>query len=163
MNSRLIVPLLVLGALAFACGPRLNSGESVATASAIAEPVKPKVKRAARPARLEPTFAVTRAKDGAVRLALRVQNAGDKATELSFPSGKTHDVAVLDASGREVWRWSAGKLFTQAVRTRTVEGGDTVQFDHEWTPANAHGRFTAVATLHSTNFPVERRAEFVLP
>lgn len=163
MNSRLIVPILVLGALAFACGPRLSSEESVATATAAKPDPEKKRHRADRPARLEPALDVTRAADGTVRVALRVANAGDKGLELSFPNGQTHDVVVLDDAGREVWRWSQGRLFTQAVRTRTIEGGDSVRFDHAWAPANAHGRFVAVATLHSSNYPVERRAEFVLP
>lgn len=163
MNSRLIVPVLVLGALAFACGPRLSSEESVATATAAKPDTVRKRARAPRPAKLEPVIDVSRARDGSVRVALRVANTGDEGLELSFPNGQTHDVVVLDDAGREVWRWSEGRLFTQAVRTQTLEGGDSVRFDHAWAPADAHGRFVAVATLNSSNYPVQRRAEFVIP
>ena len=54
-------------------------------------------------------------------------------------------------------------LFTQAVQTKALGGGDSVNFDESWKPRDLHGRYVVVATLESTNFPVEERAELVLP
>ena len=162
MDSRIAIPLLVLGALAFACGPRPNTEAStpVHATATVAQVAK---KRATRPARLHPDLAVVRHRDGAVRVALHIANDGDKRAELSFPSGQTHDVVVLDSTGREVWRASEGRLYTQALQHRGVSGGDTATFDATWRPSHARGRYVAVATLHSTNYPVERRAEIVIP
>jgi hypothetical protein len=43
--------------------------------------------------------------DGAqVTLVLEVENRGSAPRVLEFPSARTHDFAVLDAQGREVWR-----------------------------------------------------------
>jgi len=165
MNSRLIIPILVVGALAFACGPRPNEASTpqVATAKAPARAAStPRRGRVPRGATIEPTIAVS-AEPGVVHVRLLVANAGDKRAELAFPSGQTHDVAVLDARGREVWRWSTGKLFTQTLQTKALGGGDTVTYDESWKPRGAHGRYTIVATLNSTNYPLEERAELVLP
>jgi hypothetical protein len=95
------------------------------------------------------------------RFALQVKNVGRKHVELTFPSGQAYDFAVLDASGREVWRWSAGRMFTQGIQNRLLDSGDAMSADATWS-AKAPGRYTVVATLRSTNFPTEERSDFVL-
>jgi hypothetical protein len=83
--------------------------------------------------------------------------------ELSFPSGKTHEIVVLDSAGSEVWRWSADRMFTQAVQTRLVAPRETVTYEERWVPPSRPGRYTAVVTLLSANYPIEQRSEFALP
>ena len=165
MNNRIVIPLLVAGAVAFACGPRPNTEASTPPVAANAKPatVAPKRHRQPHGARLDPALAVIREQGGVVRVALVAVNSGDKALELTFPDGQTHDVAILDAAGHEVWRWSEGRLFTQSVRTKALGSHDTATFGERWNPEGKHGTFVAVATLHSSNYPVERRAQFVLP
>jgi hypothetical protein len=163
MNSRFIIPLLVIGALAFACGPRPHTEASTPPAATAATKSAPKRAKQTKPVMIDPAIAITKRADGAVSVVLHVANAGKKNVELAFPSGQTHDVAVLDEQGREVWRWSEGKLFTQSFQTKMLGSGDTVTFDESWSAKNVHGRFVAVATLKSSNFPVEQRVEFVIP
>lgn len=163
MSTRFIIPLLVAGALAFAIGPRTNTEAASTPAATAAKASTPRRAAAPRKTTIDPTLAVVRGADGAVRVVLQVANATDRALELSFPTGKTHDVVVLDERGREVWRWSEGRLFTTALQTKTLGGGDTATFDEAWRPRGAHGRYVAVATLESSNFPVEQRTEFVIP
>jgi hypothetical protein len=91
-----------------------------------------------------------------------VANDSRKRVELTFPDGRTHDFTVLDASGREVWRWSTGRLFTQAMQNRLLDANDSVVYDERWSPPRA-GRYTLVAQLHSENYPVQQRVEFSLP
>jgi hypothetical protein len=98
-----------------------------------------------------------------VRLTLHITNAADRPIELRFPSGQTHDFAILDASTTEVWRWSAERLFTQAIQTRALGVGESVTYEERWTPGNTAGAFTAVGKLASTNLPIEKRVEFTLP
>lgn len=166
MFSRLLIPMLLTGALALACGPRSRSEASVRSASAhesmredtgVARAAS-RARRAKHDGELVPTLAV--ATNGhAVRFALALENAGNKTLEMHFPNGQTHDLVVLDAAGREIWRWSQGRMFTQAHKTEVVSGGDTFRLEEEWT-APAPGQYTVVATLRSTNFPVEQRAAF---
>jgi hypothetical protein len=98
---------------------------------------------------------------GVVRFAIEVANDSRKRVELSFPDGRTHDFVVLDAGGREVWRWSAGRLFTQAMQNRLLDAHDSVVYDERWTPP-APGRYTLVAQLRSENYPVQQRVDFAL-
>jgi hypothetical protein len=162
MKSSYLVPLLCAAAIAFACGPRPHSGEAAATATA-ATPAVPK-SRASHDSHA-PAIASSldvSVKDG-VGFVFHVTNNSSKAIELTFPSGQTHDFAILDASGREVWRWSGDRMFTQALRNTVLDAGETKSYDGRWEAAGQRGTFTAVATLKSTNHPVETRVEFTVP
>ena len=161
MNTRLAVPLLVVGALAFACGPRPHT-EAAATATSTEKPVTKKRSRAKMDGRLISTFVIKREGE-TVRFVMRYTNAGEKAMELTFPSGQTHDVAVLDANGKQLWRWGADRMFTQSVQTKPLAGGESIEFEEQWPTSAVHGKLTAVATLASANFPVSQRSDFELP
>jgi len=177
MNNRLIISLLCAGALAFACGPRSRSRAPVALVSALPT-------HEAAPSAATPAIHVRRRDDAAkaqvklvskfdvavaareVRFALVVTNVGNKHAELNFPSGQSYDFAVVDSTGREVWRWARGRMFTQSVQNQQLGVHDAMRVSETWTPAKVKakpGRYTAIATLNSTNYPVEERVDFVLP
>jgi hypothetical protein len=153
MRSRLLIAVLFVGALAFACGPRSHSSETPSS-------VPPEMVRQAN-SPLATSLNVT--VDGGVRLAFNVMNASASKIEVQFPSGQTHDLVVLDESGREVWRWSASRMFTQALQTKQLDAGETIAYDEKWDAAGKRGNFTAVATLNSTSHPVESRVTFTIP
>jgi hypothetical protein len=135
--------------LAAACGPRARASESAAR------------KRLADGPPVVSSLDVQT--DGEVRFALLVTNNAEKRMELTFPSGQTHDIVVLDAAGREVWRWSEGRMFTQALQNRILDANETVSYAAAWEPATRQGDFVAVASLRSENHPVEQRVRFTLP
>jgi hypothetical protein len=151
MQSRLIIALLTAGGIAFACGPRPSESEA---ASAPAAPSRRPASAAALATTLELSVA-----DG-VDLRLHVTNTSGKKIEMTFPTGQTHDFYILDATGREVWRWSAGRMFTQGVQKKLVDGGATMSFADRWVGPLAGGTYTAVAVLLSTSHPTEQRVEF---
>jgi Intracellular proteinase inhibitor len=168
MNTRLIISLLFAGALAYACGPRSRS-EPNALASAL--PVHLTSKSAERPRRRDSAKAESKINSKLqvqvakkeVHFALNVTNVGGKHVELSFPNGKSYDFVVVDSVGREVWHWSDGRMFTQGVQNKQLGTGDTMQVDEAWKAPTQSGRYTAIATLNSSNFPVEQRVDFVIP
>jgi len=96
-----------------------------------------------------------------VSFAFTVVNHSGKKIELVFPNGQTHDVAVFDSTGREVWRWSEGRMFTQSLQTKLLTHGAQLTYDERWENAPA-GRYTAVARLNSEAHPLEARSEFVV-
>lgn len=185
MNTRLIISLLFAGALAFACGgPRphtdLASGltasrdhsllnmmvsarSRVASATRSSESAK-RANAAADAPKLDAHLDV-KPEHNAVRLTLAVTNVGAKKVELTFPSGKAYDFVVLDSLGREVWHWSAGRLFTQAVQQKLLDRGESMRVEEDWkSPAGAKaGHYTAVGLVNSTNFPIQQKVEFTLP
>ena len=65
-------------------------------------------------------------------------------------------------AGREVWRWSTGRLFTSADQNRIVGTGEVVSFSGRVKRTLPAGSYTAVATLASSSHPVEVRRGFEL-
>jgi len=149
MLARITVPFMAAAVVFFACGPRSPSPLAAAKPHAAAgKGVVSHVK-------------VDTAR-GDVRFAIEVNNDSRKRVELNFPSGRTHDFAVLDANGKEVWRWSQGRMFTQSMQNHLLESNDSVVYAERWSPP-ARGRYTLVAQLNSENYPVTQRVEFALP
>jgi len=172
MPRQLLVPVILAVALAAATG-RISHSNELAAADAD------------RPTRLAPLAAAARSaaelersasgretishelavdtESGVVRFELKLTNESGRRLELNFPDGYTHDVTVLDASGREVWRWSRGRLFTQSIRNRMLGADESFAVSEQWKPDGRRGTFTAVVELRSTNYPVAERAGFSIP
>ena len=156
MDNRLILPLLCAASVAFAAAPFSHDEKPVATARHHAEE---------KAAPIVTTFDITRPKDDADKLhfTLSVRNNTSKMLELRFPDGQTHDFVVKDFAGKEIWRWSQGRMFTSAMRSETLKGKGGTAFEESWDAKGQHGSFTAVAVLRSNNFPIETTIQFMLP
>ncbi len=150
MPNSPVILLVCAACVAFA------SSNSVRRQSSNKNPVD----RHHKSATLTSSFAVD-VKKG-VEFKLDVRNETKRMVELRFPNGMTHDFIVYDESGKEVWRASAGRMFTQNMQAKLVKSNDSVMYADNWSARNAHGKFTAVAILPSDNHPVEERVEFAL-
>ena len=132
---------------------------SVNLAKPLAAPAVKKTPKKVQQVRVAPSFTVT-VEHKSLRFALDVTNPTKKDVELTFPDGQTHDFVVLDSVGREVYRWGEGRMFTQSVQNRTIDGGDTMHISERATLDLPQGSYVAVATLRSSNFPVRERMPF---
>ena len=65
-----------------------------------------------------------------VTWTLDLEIRGRQAVTLRFSSGKDGDVA-LGQGGREVYRWSTNRLFSQALRELSLEAGSSRSFTLE--------------------------------
>lgn len=149
MKNALVFASLCAVTMLFACGPRGTSEALVHKSHAAQQGVA-----------LRSALDVRVGDD--VRFDLAVTNDGARKAELDFPSGQTHDIVVTDAAGRTVWRWSDGRLFTQGMQNKVVRTADTLHFAEAWTPQSP-GRYVAIATVASANYPLSQRAEFIVP
>jgi Intracellular proteinase inhibitor len=156
MDNRLILPLLCAASVAFAAAPFSHNEKPVGTAKHRAEE---------NAAPIVSTFDITRPKNDADKLhfTLSVRNNTSKMLELRFPDGQTHDFVVKDFAGKEIWRWSQGRMFTSAMRSETLKGKGETAFEESWNSKGQHGSFTAVAVLRSNNFPIATTIQFMLP
>jgi hypothetical protein len=174
MNLRHAVSLVFVGTLASACGPSTRSdvaidrdvaqqgialasmaGGGMRSTNAVEKTVK------SGSATLATTFDVAQSGDE-VRFALRVINKTPKSVEVNFPSGQAYDFVVVDSVGREVWRWADGRLFTQSVQNKLLGKGESITVSEKWSPAMP-GKFTAIAVLRSSNYPIEQKVAFERP
>jgi hypothetical protein len=169
MSSRLVISMVCVAAVAFACGPRTRSesatqSAAVTIASTTDASITPQGEaRTTKDGALSATIYV-RSNESPMRLALHVVNTSKKRLELTFPSGQTHDFVILDSVGREVWRWGNGRMFTQSLRNKLLGGGEALEMVEELPSARlAPGTYTVRATLTSQNYPVTKDASFTLP
>jgi len=176
MSSRFLIAALCMGAIALACGPRAHNeasapkknGSSVAKSVHISAPAI-KQQGALHTSRKSEKATVAaqlyvRANETNIRLALHVMNTSKKRVELVFPSGQTYDFVILDTLGREVWRWANGRMFTQALRNKSLEGGEALDLEETWKESPLPpGRYTARALLTSENYPIVQQTDFTVP
>ena len=108
---------------------------------------------------LKGRLAVDAGSDG-VTFEVTVRNGGDEPEELTFPSGKRVDVAVF-ADGKSVWRWSDGRMFTQAVETATLAPGESFTESLTWAEPSA-GEYEARATLAARDAAVKAVEPFTV-
>jgi len=74
---------------------------------------------------------------------LIVENTGSESHELTFNSGQKYDFIIMDKNGREIWRWSDGLMFTQAIITETVEPGESITYAAQWPLTDSEGNKVA--------------------
>ena len=178
MNTRILIPLLLAGAVALACGSRSHADATVKptdksvrqagtpvamTVAPVAAPAVPE-KHAGTPAAAAPLKSafIVRAEARAIHFSLDLTNASKKHLELEFPSGQEYEFTVMDSTGREVYRWGKERMFTQSLQNRLLDGGETKRYEETADKALPNGSYVAVATLRSSNFPVQERVAFRL-
>jgi hypothetical protein len=164
MNARVIQFALVAAAVLSAGFARthLTAAPSLAARAAVPRLATGRGRAASEPVKMSSSLDVAVANDG-VQFTVTVTNDGPRRVELTFPSGQTHDIVVYDAAGSEVWRWSAGQMFTQALQNKSLDAHEAMHYTMRWRHPVPHGSLLAVASLTSTNYPVESRAQFALP
>lgn len=94
---------------------------------------------------------------GPVTWTLEVANGGPTETTLAFRSGKDGDVVLLQG-GREAYRWSGTRFFTQAMRQVRLGPGEQKAFTLEDKALSAAaGDYELVAELDSEPAPPPAR------
>jgi hypothetical protein len=157
LPNRLILPLLVAASVAFARGSFSSDTTPITTKHRSTKTVD------AIGTTLDVNVNGKDVNEESVSFAFHVANNTKKMMELRFPNGQTHEFVVLDSTGKEVWKWSSGRMFTQAIRNKLLKGREETVFEEQWNTKGLRGTYTAIATLRSENHPVETSVEFVLP
>lgn len=76
-----------------------------------------------------------------VQMTITVCNRSSRTVTLHFHTYQLFDaVAYSGQTGREVWRWSADKVFAQALTTREVAPGCSWTIPLEWLQQDNSGR-----------------------
>ncbi len=145
----------VLLALLAACPPREPAPEPPVTAQPPMDEPSPAVP-------LVSSLQVETIEDS-VRFTFMATNASDAPLELTFPTGQSFDFVVME-NGRELWRWSEDRMFTQAIRTETLAPGETRTYHAVWQPPpGVSGRVTVRGFLTAQEHRAEQEAEVQLP
>lgn len=63
---------------------------------------------------------------------LTLANNSNEMKKLEFPTGQKYEIIVMDGNDQEVYRYSAGKMFTQAIEYALIKQGESVQWEERW-------------------------------
>lgn len=148
MLYRIAIPLLAAAGLVFACSPRSQGPGTSARPKSGAD-------------RGMISHVMVDTANGKVGFAIEVTNESTKRAELTFASGQAYEFVVLDSTGQEIWRWSKGRMFTQAMQSKLLEAYDSAIYRERWSPPQK-GTYTLVAELYSDNHPVRQHVDFSL-
>ena len=94
-----------------------------------------------------------------VRFRFTVSNGTGGPVELTFRDSGRADFAVRRDEKGEVWRWSEGQMFSQAIGHARLEPGEEAVFEEEW-PDPDPGDYTAEATLRVDEYDVRAETPF---
>lgn len=104
-------------------------------------------------------------RDDEVVFEVRAENTSDSPITVTFTSGKTADVTVyeqgsIDVDSEPVWKWSSGRMFTQAMQEETVQPGEEIHEEFTWEDPPS-GEYVALGELVG-NPPAEAEAAFTV-
>lgn len=74
---------------------------------------------------LDGQLSVVRSENSEIIATLSYTNNQTYGVPLMFTSGKTADLIVIDDTGKKIWFWSMGMMFTQAIRETVMPAGKT--------------------------------------
>lgn len=94
-----------------------------------------------------------------VQFVLVVENGDDQPVSVTFRDSGDTDFAVRRSDGEEVWRWSEGRMFAQALRPAEFAPGESASFEAEW-PDPEPGDYTAIGELRVREAEVRAETPF---
>lgn len=100
--------------------------------------------------------------ESSVRLVLHVTNTSNSPVEMTFPTSQRYDFIVATTGGDEIWRWSEGMAFLQALSTETLPAGESWEMEAVWDPADREGEYVATGVLTARDRDLRQRATFEL-
>ena len=86
-------------------------------------------------------------------LVVTIRNESDAIRTLALPSSQTCDFVISGPAGKEIWRWSAGRMFAQMLTEVTLGAGESREFVATWDqttkdrPSLAPGEYQAVGMV----------------
>ncbi len=144
-----------------ACGP--SRGEPAAGAGDVAADTGVRGGQAAAAAPTLATSLSARVSPDSVELTLYVTNVGRAPLRLQYRTSQRYDFTVRSASGRAVWRWSAGRSFMQVLGEEVLEAGATRAYTAVWREGVRPGAYGAEARLTAAGGAVAERTRFEVP
>jgi len=98
-----------------------------------------------------------------IRARYRTMNTGVEPVRVPFPTGGKVEFVVLTPDGKEVWRWSEGKAFTEAESSLLLEPGRPHIFEAKVPVGDLKGEaFVLEAYLPSSDEGWVERSRIVL-
>jgi len=98
--------------------------------------------------------AATFAPGAPIAMTLQLGSNARHPVTLLFRSGQRYDFRILDESGRIVWRWAEGRVFTTALGREEIAPGGTLAYEERFDGTLAPGRYSLVGTVTADGPPL---------
>ncbi|EWH23183.1 proteinase inhibitor [Bacillus haynesii] len=86
-------------------------------------------------------------KQGEIEFRMSVVNHTDDTAEFEFSSGQKFELIVSDKEGNERYRYSKGKMFTQAFQSMTLNPKESYDFTDVWKEVPEPGTYEVNVTF----------------
>jgi hypothetical protein len=87
-------------------------------------------------------------KNGEVEFLMGLRNDKEEEVEFIFNTGQRFELVVYDEKGEQKYRYSKGKMFTQAIQTIALQPGEVYEFTDSWkTDGMEEGEYKATVTF----------------
>ncbi len=73
-------------------------------------------------------------------MVLTIRNRTSDTVKLTLPSAHTHDMVVSMKGNKEIWRWSAGRMFAQVLTAVALPPGESKSFVETWDQTRSDGK-----------------------
>lgn len=70
--------------------------------------------------------------DDKVIFKMGLTNNLEEKAEVSFSSGQQYEIVVTNEKGEEVYRYSDGQFFTQAIVSKQINPGESLNWEDKW-------------------------------
>lgn len=95
-----------------------------------------------------------------VSFELIVRNPGPGTVELQFMRGQKAEFVIYE-NAEEIWRWSDGRMFTQALESDHLDPGEEVRYPSTWRDPTP-GHYLVEAELTAANVRLTRSTELAI-
>ncbi len=96
---------------------------------------------------------------------ITLTNQSDQLKKLEFHSSQKYEINVTNDKGEEVFIYSEGKMFSQALETALIKSGESMEWEeiwqHERLPAGKYTAKVSVLSHKDENLTMER--EWTVP
>jgi len=96
---------------------------------------------------------------------ISLTNRSDQLKKLEFHSGQKYEIIVTNDKGEEVFIYSKGKMFSQALETALLKSGENMEWEETWKhdslPPGQYKAKVSILSHKSDNLSLER--EWTVP
>jgi Intracellular proteinase inhibitor len=92
--------------------------------------------------------------DRQAKIAITLTNHTNELKKLEFPTSQKYEIIITDENNREVYRFSEGKMFTQAFEYALIKQGESIKWEEIWDYSNqeiAPGKYVVETKITPTN------------
>jgi hypothetical protein len=75
-----------------------------------------------------------------VKISIKATNNSKEEISTYYSSSQKYDLVITDKNGKEMWRWSHGKMFLMAIYPFRLKPKESVQFNYTWDQRDNSGK-----------------------